>query len=150
MIANNPSLTNVQVMNIIKSTARDVGLPGVDQYTGYGIIDARAALKAASDFKLLAGIEKLSVVQVGGKPAVRVTGIADADKLKAVRLEVGRGETPKDWKAAGIGKLGAQSGSEIGDIPAAAFAGGKVWQVRLIVEHQNGARREARYRLSLN
>ena len=41
MIANDPSLTNTQVMNIIKSTARDVGTPGVDQFTGYGIIDAR-------------------------------------------------------------------------------------------------------------
>jgi len=27
MIANDPSLTNRQVMNIIKSTARDVGTP---------------------------------------------------------------------------------------------------------------------------
>ena len=79
-----------------------------------------------------------------------MTGIADADQLKGVRLEVGRGETPKDWKAAGTGKQGAKSGSEIGDIPAAALAGAKVWQVRLVVEHRNGARREARYRLSLN
>jgi subtilisin family serine protease len=150
MIANDPGLTNVQVMNIIKSTARDVGLPGVDQYTGYGMIDARAALKAPRDFRLLAGIDKLGVVQVGGKPAVRVTGIADADQLKAVRLEVGRGETPKDWKAVGAAKQAAQSGNEIGDIPAAALAGAKVWQVRLVVEHQNGSRREARYRLSLN
>ena len=50
MIANDPSLTNTQVMNIIKSTARDVGTPGVDQFTGYGIIDAVAALKAPKDY----------------------------------------------------------------------------------------------------
>ena len=55
-------------MNIIRSTARDVGTPGVDQYTGYGIIDARAALKASSDYALLAGIHRLEVVQKGGQP----------------------------------------------------------------------------------
>ena len=81
---------------------------------------------------------------------MRVTGIADADQLKGIRLEVGRGETPKDWKAAGTAKQGATPGSEIGDIPAAALAGAKVWQVRLVVEHGNGTRREARYRLALN
>ena len=47
MIANDPGLTNRQVMAIIKSTARDVGAPGVDQYTGYGIVDAAAALQRA-------------------------------------------------------------------------------------------------------
>src|SRR5262245_8981071 len=70
MIANDPSLTNRQVMNIIKSTARDVGTPGVDQYTGYGIIDARAALKAPKDYFLFAGINRVEVVPKGGNQAV--------------------------------------------------------------------------------
>src|SRR5262245_34744447 len=70
MIANDPSLTNRQVMNIIKSTARDVRTPGVDQYTGYGIIDARAALKAPKDYFLFAGINRVEVVPKGGNQAV--------------------------------------------------------------------------------
>ena len=65
MIANNPSMTNRQVMNVIKSTARDVGLPGVDQFTGYGIIDARAALKAPKDYFLFAGIKRVEVTRKG-------------------------------------------------------------------------------------
>ena len=87
MIANDPSLTNRQVMAIIKSTARDVGTPGVDQYTGYGIIDAAAALKAPKDYLLAAGIDRVEVVQAGGKVAVRVRGTADANALKSARIE---------------------------------------------------------------
>ena len=59
-------------MNIIKSTARDVGTPGVDQYTGYGIIDAVSALSAPKDYFLFAGISSVEVVQKGGAQAVRV------------------------------------------------------------------------------
>ncbi len=95
MIANDPSLTNRQVMAIIKSTARDVGAPGVDQYTGYGIVDAAAALKAPKDFLLAAGIERIEVVQAGGKQSVRVFGTADANALKGARIEVGQGDAPE-------------------------------------------------------
>src|ERR1700682_3394720 len=100
MIANDPSLTNRQVMNIIKSTARDVGPPGVDQFTGYGIIDARAALKAPKDYFLLAGVSRIEVVQKGGAQAVRVHGTADANAMKSARLEIGAGEAPTSWKPA--------------------------------------------------
>jgi subtilisin family serine protease len=103
MIANDPSLTNRQVMNIIKSTARDVGTPGVDQYTGYGIIDARAALKAPKDYFLLAGISRVEVVQKGGNQTVRVRGTADANSFKrrgsrsvrAMRRRTGRRSAPR-------------------------------------------------------
>ena len=82
MIANDPSLTNKQVINIIKSTARDVGIPGVDQYTGYGIVDARAALKAPKDYFLFASISRVQVVRAGGGQAVRVFGQTDANAFK--------------------------------------------------------------------
>ena len=65
-------------MNIIKSTARDVGIPGVDQFTGYGIVDARAALSAPRDYFLFAGMKRVEVSRKGGAQAVRVYGTADA------------------------------------------------------------------------
>ena len=89
MIANDPRLTNKQVMAIIKSTARDVGTPGVDQYTGYGIIDAAAALKAPSDYFLLAGLNRVEVVQKGKVQAVRLRGTADANALTSDWIAVG-------------------------------------------------------------
>jgi subtilisin family serine protease len=97
MIANNPDLTNRQVMNILKSTAKDAGTPGVDQYSGYGIIDAKAALRAPKDYLLFAGISRVEVVKAGGAQAVRVRGTADANQFKSAQLEVGGGENPKTW-----------------------------------------------------
>lgn len=149
MIANNPSLTNRQVMAIIKSTARDVGIPGVDQFTGYGIIDAAAALKAPKDYFLFAGISKVEVVKKGGAQAVRVRGTADANSFKSARLEIGAGETPTSWKSVGLATRSRGFDAILGDVPANAFAGSAVWQVRVIVTHGNGMMREARFKLNL-
>lgn len=44
----NPGLTNQQVVNIITSTAADLGTPGRDDFFGFGRIDAAAAVRAAS------------------------------------------------------------------------------------------------------
>jgi subtilisin family serine protease len=149
MIANDPTLTNRQVMNIIKSTARDVGTPGVDQYTGYGIIDARAALSAPKDYFLLAGINRVEVVQKGGAQVVRVHGTADANALKTARIEIGAGEAPTNWTSIGPAAKSAGADDVLGDIPALKFEGAKVWQIRVVVTHGNGSTREAHFRLSL-
>jgi subtilisin family serine protease len=149
MIANEPTLTNQQVMNIIRSTARDVGAPGVDQYTGYGIIDARAALKASKDYFLFAGISKVEVTRKGGGQVVRVFGTADANEFKAARIEIGQGDNPTRWKAIGAAVKTAGPDAALGDIPTSALAGAKVWTIRVIVEHHKGAKREARFNLSL-
>ena len=149
MIANDPSLTNKQVMAIIKSTARDVGTPGVDQYTGYGIVDAAAALKAPKDYFLFAGIDRVEVVKSAKGQAVRVRGTADANALKAARIEIGQGETPTSWKLVSAVKKSAGPDVVLGDIPAASLQGAKVWQIRVVTEHKDGTSREARFRLSL-
>lgn len=149
MIANDPGLTNKQVMNIIKSTARDVGLPGVDQFTGYGIIDAVATLKAPKDYFLFAGINRVEVVKIGKAQAVRVRGTADANALKTARIEIGQGETPKSWKRMSAAKKSVGPDGVLGDIPAAALQGAKVWQIRVVIEHKDGTAREARFKLNL-
>jgi len=43
-----PSLTNVEVRNILTSTAEDLGASGWDEYFGYGIVDAEAAINSLS------------------------------------------------------------------------------------------------------
>ena len=149
MIANEPSLTNRQVMNIIKSTARDIEIPGVDQYTGYGIIDAVAALKAPKDYFLLAGINRVEVVQKGGAQAVRVHGMATADAMKSASIEIGQGDSPQEWTRIGPAQKSDTADGILTDIPAMRLKGAKVWQLRVVVEHENGAKREARFKLNL-
>lgn len=149
MIANNPSLTNVQVMNIIKSTARDTGTPGVDQFTGYGLIDARAALKAPKDYRLLAGISRVQVLQKGGQPAVRVHGIADANDFQSAFIEIGPGENPAKWTRVGAVRRSAGPDGVLGDVPGTKFKGSQLWQIRVVVTHKDGSMREARFKLSL-
>jgi subtilisin family serine protease len=149
MISNNPSLTNRQVMNIIKSTAREVGTPGVNQYTGYGIIDARAALRAPKDYSLLAGISGVEVVQKAGAQFVRVHGTAAANEFMSARIEIGAGDSPTNWTAIGPAQKSAGPDDVLGDIPATALRGSTVWQLRVVVTHKTGAQREARFRLSL-
>ncbi len=150
MISNDPTMTNRQVMNIIKSTARDVETPGVDQFTGYGIIDARAALRAPKDYYLFAGIRRVEVVKKGNQQVVRVHGNADANVLKSAKLEVGSGGDPKQWKSVASVHKAAGPDAVLGDIPAKNFAGSKTWQIRVVVQHKNGATREARFNLNLN
>jgi subtilisin family serine protease len=93
MIANDPSLTNRQVMNIIKSTARDVGTPGVDQFTGYGIIDARAALKAPKDYFLGSRWHRRAAIRrcaCAGRPTPTRSNPRGSRSAKAMRRRVGR------------------------------------------------------------
>lgn len=44
----NPSLTNEQVMSVLRQTAKDLGAKGKDNKFGYGQIDVNAAVEAAS------------------------------------------------------------------------------------------------------
>ncbi|WP_168119287.1 S8 family peptidase [Paenibacillus sp. HB172176] len=46
----NPQLTNVEVMDIMRMSARDLGDSGKDVYFGYGEIDIDKALSAASSY----------------------------------------------------------------------------------------------------
>ena len=150
MLSNDPSLTNVQVMNIIKSTARDIDTPGVDQYSGYGLINARAALRAPKDYFLFASISGLEVMKKGAEQVVRVYGTANTNAFASAKLEVGIGPDPKQWKGAGSVPKAAGPNTVLADIPARHFAGSKVWQIRVVVRHNSGASREARFNLNLN
>jgi subtilisin family serine protease len=46
MLAKNPSLTPAQVREILVASATDIGTPGFDPQTGFGRLDAHAALVA--------------------------------------------------------------------------------------------------------
>jgi subtilisin family serine protease len=148
LLSREPMLDAAQVRRKLLGGARDVGVPGVDQFSGYGMVDAAAAFAADPDDLVEAAIRGVTVVQTGEGPAVQVNGTAASRRLRAVRLEIGAGEAPERWIAAG-GSSAAVLDGLLGTIPAANFRGSPVWIIRLTVESTSGQTREARFRLSL-
>lgn len=57
--AVNPDLTPAQVRNILCGTARDVDEKGYDYYTGYGVVNALEAVKAAKNAGESLAVEKI-------------------------------------------------------------------------------------------
>lgn len=148
--AKNPTLTAADVKRILLNSARDVGEPGIDQFTGYGLVDARAALAADPKFFITADVGGVAVGNGPSGPVVNVTGTADADALKDAHLEIGAGEKPTAFTAVATPIAQAVHNGIIGAIPADSFKGSSVWIIRLVVAHKNGRMREARFRLQLS
>jgi subtilisin family serine protease len=144
-----PNVTNEQVERMLLQSSKDINVPGNDQLTGYGLLNAGAALKSDPNFFISAEISGVSVVSEGSTQSLQVTGIADADQIKRYWLEIGSGENPTQWKR--VAKEGSQpvKRNVLGVIPASEFQGSPSWIIKLVIEHQNGKSREARFDLKL-
>jgi hypothetical protein len=96
VIARNPALSAVQVERILLHSARDVDVPGVDQRTGYGCIDLKAALAADPSFFVEARIAAVEVVRSDSGVRLKVRGTADADVFAGAYLEIAPGDAPPE------------------------------------------------------
>ena len=149
VIAKNPGLTGEQVQRMLLQSARDVGTPGWDHLTGYGLVDASAALNADPNFFIESRIESVKLEQPGGKYVMRVTGTSDANDFKRAWIEIGKGEDPASWtKVVNKVKSSVRNGT-VGEFGIDILRGTPKWTVRLITEHKNGKTRETRYLLNL-
>lgn len=149
LLSKNPELTPDQVKRILTQSARDIDTPGRDQFSGYGLLDARAALKADPEFFLTTQINGVEVITQGGKPAVKVNGAVLSNGLGAVWLEIGRGEQPGSWKKVTDESSSTVDGGQLGIIPAGEFQGAPVWVIKVKARHKNGTERESWFKLSL-
>ena len=68
VLGANPDLTNMQVLEILKSTATDLGVPGQDPEFGFGLVNAVAAVDMA------AGSPPVITVVDCGDPALSSSG----------------------------------------------------------------------------
>ena len=149
VLANNPGLKPAELKRVLEQSARDIEAPGFDRLTGFGIVDAKAALAADPSFYIYAGIGDVQPVTVDGRTFLDAFGTAAADQLASARLEIGQGESPTSWTSVGgVFAEGVHNGS-LGQIPLDSMAGGGAWTIRLVVEHQNGRKREARYHITM-
>ncbi len=71
--AANPSLTNVQIRQILESTVEDLGDTGWDQYFGYGLVDAYAAVLEAIGGSGGGGDEDTTPPTISGVNATNIT-----------------------------------------------------------------------------
>lgn len=148
LMSQRPGLSAQEVREILLNSARDIGSPGIDQYTGYGLLDVPAMLQAQPGL-IAALIDRVEVVQGQNGAAVRVFGTAHAPRFAGGRIELGAGEDPQNWTEVIDATPQSEATAALGDIPAAAFAGSAVWTLRLTVTDQSGGSREARYVLNL-
>ncbi|MFN3231042.1 MAG: S8 family serine peptidase [Alphaproteobacteria bacterium] len=149
VIASNPSLTADQVKRMVLQSASDVGTPGWDYLTGYGVVDAASAMAADPSFFIESRISGAGVEQPGGKYVMRVKGTTDADAFKRAWIEIGAGENPTSWQKV-VDKIKKPvKGGVLGDFGIDVLRSSPKWVIRLITEHENGKRRETRFLLNL-
>lgn len=144
-----PKLTAEQVKRMLVQSARDLDGIGTNQFSGYGLLDIEAALAADPNTHVEAVITGVAAVQIRGRTVLRVSGTADADRLKEVHIEIGQGDSPSRWKKVSRTVTKPVVAGAIDDLPVDAFRGATRWTLRVVVTHRNGQKREARFKLSL-
>ncbi|HNP37437.1 MAG TPA: S8 family peptidase [Woeseiaceae bacterium] len=144
-----PELAATQLRRMVLHSATDVETPGIDEFTGFGLVSAPAALKADPAYFIDAGITGITAVRREGRTIIQVSGLANADQFRAAELQLGAGESPTDWQPAGATISAPVIDRLLAEFDAQAVAGSPTWTLRLRVTHQNGSLREARFRMNL-
>jgi hypothetical protein len=145
VLGNNPNLSGSELANILTLTATDVDTPGRDAHTGQGMVNPRAALAAAPDFRIVAQISRVELTPAGAPTSAQVWGTADATHFKRAWLQVGPGENPDAWIFAGQKrKLPIRDGT-LATIPLTTFAPAGPWTVVVNVEDKSGVVKRARF-----
>lgn len=143
ILAKDPTLTNTEVERMLVQSTRDVELPGWDQHTGYGLLDARAALEADPNYYLIAKINKVQPVQEGGKTYLEVVGTVDGNLFDEAWVEIGLGERPESWIPAVSGIKKPVVDGRVALVSPGSFTQRGKWIVRLMAKDKDGKTREA-------
>lgn len=150
LFSHNPRLTAIQVQRMILSSAEDIGIPGWDQYTGYGILNARKALQADPDYFTVSRVTRITPVKKDGKIVIHIHGTAASTDFKEAWVELGFGERPGKWKQVGEKLKKQVILGQVGEIKAKDFTKPGKWSLRLMVKTSMHGIREARGSLDIN
>ena len=149
VLSSRPEVTRRQAVRMVLQSARDIETPGIDNYTGYGLLDAAAAVRADPEFFVESRISGVRLVKARGRLLLRVLGTADANRLARVQLFMGAGENPGRWRRLKKTLKKGRRDAALFDVPVGLLRGAGRWTLRLVVTHQNGEQRESRYALRL-
>jgi len=141
LFARNSKLTAEQVTRMILHSARDIEVPGWDQLSGYGLLDAKAALEADPNYYTIARINKIAPAKKKGKLVIEVYGTARSSEFKKAWVELGFGEHPKKWKK--VGKIRKEVKENIlAEITSKEFKKKGKWSVRVVVKTKKHGTKE--------
>lgn len=145
-----PKLSTEQVTRMLQYSARDIEEAGKDQYTGYGLLDAKAALNADPEFYIEAKISGVKGSRTeDGNVVLQVSGLADADQFKIAWFEVKPTSNASDWTPLPVLEVNEPSSGTLAEIPFFIFDSAPEWLIKLVVQHENGRQWENHYKIRL-
>ncbi len=147
LLATHPEYTPTQVAHLLTQNARDIEVPGWDQLTGYGLLDARAALRGDPDRWIEARVEGVGAVRQDGKVYIEVRGTADAGRFAGARIELAAPGT-EAWKTVAQVERPVRRG-RLALVPATHIDRPGEWRLRVVVRDAEGDERESRASLNI-
>jgi subtilisin family serine protease len=144
-----PGLTAQQVQRMLIMGADDVELPGWDQYTGAGRLNAVRSLQADPNYELYARISGVVPQRQGNQISVQVRGQAAGTQFEDRSLQIGFGETPAEWTTVASERTPVTDDGPLGIIPMSRFNRRGIWTIRLLVRDARKAERQGRAQLNL-
>lgn len=149
IFSRRPELNADQVRRMLLMSARDLGQPGRDQYTGVGLLDAVQAIQADPDHFLFTRISKIALERQDGRLVVNVSGRVVANQLAGCWLQIGFGEQPDTWRTVSYNTQAVEGGI-LGTIPIAQFDRRGKWTIRILARDKLKHVRQARAVLNVN
>jgi subtilisin family serine protease len=153
LLSVRPELTGTQVTRMLTQSARDVGVPGIDSATGYGLIDARAAFTADPEFWIASRITKTEVqgsaADGTAETTIRLFGSSDASRFAGATLRAAPEAYPDDWISVATPISEPVRAGLLGSISLRQLQGARRWIVQLRTKHENGRQLESRMLLDL-
>ncbi len=144
MLSKDPTLAPDDLKAVLAATAVDMEEPGWDDETGFGALDAAAALRGRP--------EDAAVIQI----TEVVRNLDDRKRLESVDLyawirgvpryevQVGRGERPRRFQPAAGPFSGDRTYEWVARIPASRLRGGRSWTLRIFGTASDGREVSAR------
>lgn len=144
LLERRPELTGTEVVRLIAQTARDIEAPGVDPLTGYGLVDASAAMAGDGDRWIEARIDSIDLIVQDGETLVRVSGSTGADRFSEATLRAAPERYPDDWIDVVEPLTRAVSDGVLGTFNPLQLRGSRRWVLQLKTTHESGEQRESR------
>ena len=134
----NPHYSAADVRKVLTLSAKDIGLPGRDDRTGYGMVDAQRAMLVDPSFEPEVEISEINVSQGQAGLSYELVGTASSQNFKRAWVSVGSGENPQVWYRVGTKMKRPVMGDVLMTLPESTFTSTGIWQIALHVEDENG------------